>query len=102
MKKIITILALVTILAILVVPAQASETQTEDPYIWEQEGDNTFCYIDNDRWSELDMLTGWHEIGGEMYFFHDDGRMAKNEWVEANDARFYFDAYGHLEKWEVE
>ena len=34
MKKLIAILALVTILAVLVVPAQASETQTQDPYIW--------------------------------------------------------------------
>ena len=109
MKKLIAILAMVTILAILVIPAQASETQTQDPYIWVQEGDETYCYIDNGRWSEADMLTGWHQIGGELYWFEDSdfsderpiGSMAKDEWIWINDAEWHFDEYGHLDEWRV-
>lgn len=78
----------------------------ESPYEWIQEGDNTYCYVKGE-YDEDHMLIGWHQIGGELYWFEDSdfsedrpiGRMAKNEWIDLNDCSYHFDAYGHLDEW---
>ena len=82
--------------------------RAESPYEWIQEGDNTYCYIKG-GYDEDHMLVGWHQINGELYWFEDSdfsddrpiGRMAKNEWIDLNDASYHFDAYGHLDEWKV-
>jgi glucan-binding YG repeat protein len=83
------------------------ELAPEKPVYDEQRESPASCWKEKDgnryyQYSDGLYHTGWLELDGVFYYFHDDGRMAKSEWVEANDARLYFDVYGHLEKWEVE
>ena len=106
MKKLIISLLMAAVLA--TIPAQAAETCEEDPYIWIQEGDETYCYISG-SYDEAHMLTGWHQIEGELYWFEDSdfsddrpiGSMAKNEWVDLNDMSCHFDLSGRLDEWRV-
>lgn len=100
MKKIIVTVLLSVFLTV--------TAHAESPYIWIQEGDNTYCYVEG-GYDEDHMLTGWHQIGDEIYWFEDSdfsderpiGRMAKNEWIDINDASYHFDEYGHLDEWKV-
>ena len=56
------------------VPAMAGEDYSDGDrqqvYVWIQEGDGRFCYINDGGWSEAQMLTGWHTIDGETYYFY--------------------------------
>ena len=101
MKKRLLVIALLTL-------ALARPVLADSPYEWVQEGDNVYCYVGGE-YDEDHLLTGWHQIGGELYYFETTdfsderpiGRMAQNEWLDLNDARYHFDAYGHLDEWVV-
>lgn len=112
MKKKLIMLLLAAVLAAVLsaVPAMAGEDyadgDTEQIYVWVQEGDARFCYVNNGGWSEADMLTGWHTIDGETYYFWPQemedaryGQMATGEvWIGA--WTFYFDSDGRLYDWQ--
>ena len=111
-KNIVFTLILAVLLVWMVIPAWAGEDysdgDSEQVFVWIQEGDNVFCYIDGE-YDESHMLTGWHQIGNEIYWFEDSdfsddhpiGSMAKNEWRWINDAEWHFDEYGHLDEWRI-
>ena len=102
-KKLITLLLAAALSVTATVPVRA-----ESPYIWVQEGDNTYCYI-RGEYDEDHLLTGWHQIDGEIYWFEDSdfsdehpiGSMARNEWRWINDAEWHFDECGHLDEWRI-
>ena len=60
MKRKILMILLMSAMA--ATPVMAAEDyhdgDTEQVYVWIQEGDGRFCYINNGGWSEQDMLTG--------------------------------------------
>lgn len=102
-KKLITLLLAAVLSA---VPAYAAEDYAdgdkEQIYVWVREGDATFCYMNNGGWSTEDMLTGWHTIDGETYYFWQQemvdaryGQMATGE-VAIGAWTFYFDEQGRL------
>lgn len=109
-KKLITLILAITLAAGPAVAVQAAEDyhdgDTEQIYVWVQEGDARFCYLNNGGWSTEDMLTGWHTIDGETYYFWPEemidaryGQMATGEvWIGA--WTFYFDEQGHLYDWQ--
>lgn len=100
MKKLLVIALLSMVLT--------KPVMAESPYEWVQEGDNTYCYVSG-KYDEDHLLTGWHQIDGEIYWFEDSdfsderplGRMAKDEWIWINDAEWHFDEYGHLDEWRI-
>ena len=104
-RKILMTLLSCTIAA---TPVMARPVLADSPYEWIQEGDNVYCYVGGE-YDEDHLLTGWHQIGGETYYFETTdfsderpiGRMAQNEWLDLNDARYHFDAYGRLDEWVV-
>ena len=58
-RKILMILLSCMIAATPVMAAEDyHDGDTEQVYVWIQEGDAVFCYINNGGWSEQDMLTG--------------------------------------------
>ena len=88
------------------IPAWAGEDyaegDTEQVFVWVQEGDARFCYINNGGWSEADMLTGFHTIGDSVYYFSE---AETNEWrygqmvtgtVEIYGGTYTFDGNGHM------
>lgn len=103
MKKVI---ATIVISILLAVTTWAGEDyhdgDKEQVFVWVQEGDARFCYINNGGWSEADMLVGWHTIDGETYYFYTQemvdaryGQMATGEvWIGAWVCDF--DSEGHL------
>ena len=103
MRKLLMILVMCIVFC---VPAWAGEDyadgDSEQVYTWVQEGDARFCYINNGGWSEHDMLTGFHTINGEVYYFYEQemdnaryGQMATGEvWIA--DFTFEFDSEGHM------
>lgn len=102
------VLIAMLITAVMVTPVRASEIEEADPlpYTWVEEGDEKYCYVDG-GWDEYHMLTGWHQIDGELFWFEDTdfsderpiGAMARNEWVDMSDMSYHFDAYGRLDEW---
>ena len=104
MKKKLLMILLMSAMA--ATPAMAAEDyhdgDTEQVYVWIQEGDARFCYINNGGWDEQDMLTGWHTIDGETYYFFEEkmmdaryGQMATGEvWI--GNWTFFFDSEGRL------
>ena len=104
MKKKLLMILLMSAMA--ATPVMAAEDyhdgDTEQVYVWVREGDAVFCYINNGGWSEQDMLTGWHTIDGETYYFWQQemvdaryGQMATGE-VAIGAWTFYFDEQGRL------
>ena len=103
MKKLIVILIAILCLGSPVYAAEDySDGDTEQVYTWVREGDAVFCYINNGGWSEQDMLTGFHTINREVYYFYEQemddaryGQMATGEvWI--GDFTFIFDNEGHM------
>lgn len=106
MKRTLMIILTCLTCLMMVVPAWAGEDyadgDTEQVFVWVQEGDARFCYVNNGGWSEADMLVGWHTIDGETYYFYPQemvdaryGQMATGEvWIGAWTA--IFDSEGHL------
>lgn len=74
----------------------------QQTHVWIQEGDARFCYWNNGGWSTEDMLTGFHTIDGELYYFYEEemmdaryGQMCTGElWY--GDFTFTFDEEGHM------
>ena len=106
MKRILMIVLACLILTMPVMGAEDyHDGDSEQVYVWVREGDATFCYINNGGWSEADMLTGWHTIDGETYYFYEMemedtryGQMCTEElWY--GDWTFFFDSEGHLTDW---
>ena len=105
-KKLIVLILAITLAAGPAVAVYAAEDyhdgNSEQIYVWVQEGDARFCYLNNGGWSEHDMLTGFHTINGEVYYFYEQemdnaqyGQMATGEvWV--GDFTFIFDSEGHM------
>lgn len=103
MKKLIVILIAILFLASPVYAAEDySDGDTQQVYTWVREGDAVFCYINNGGWSEQDMLTGFHTINDEVYYFAEEemdefryGQMVTGEfWYR--DFTFVFDNEGHM------
>ena len=103
MKRMIAILLTCVVLTVPVYGGEDyADGDTEQVFVWVQEGDSRFCYINNGGWSEAEMLTGWHTIDGETYYFYTQemidaryGEMAVGE-VAIGAYTAYFDAEGHL------
>ena len=75
---------------------------TQQTHVWIQEGDARFCYWNNGGWSTEDMLTGFHTINGEVYYFSET---ETNDWrygqmvtgtVEVYGGVYTFNSEGHM------
>lgn len=74
----------------------------QQTHVWIQEGDARFCYWNNGGWSEQDMLTGFHTINGEVYYFSESetddlryGQMVTGT-IEIYGGTYTFDGSGHM------
>ena len=103
MRKLLMILAMCIAFC---VPAWAGEDyadgDSEQVYTWVQEGDARFCYINNGGWDTEDMLTGFHTIDGNVYYFSESesddwryGQMVTGT-VEIYGGTYTFDSAGHM------
>lgn len=106
MKRVLIIMLAVILTTMPVMAAEDyHDGDSEQIYVWVQEGDARFCYINNGGWSEADMLKGFHTIDGELYYFCEEpigdfqyGQMYTGElWY--GDWTFFFDEEGHLYDW---
>ena len=87
-------------------PAMAAEDyhdgDTQQTHVWIQEGDARFCYWNTGGWDTEDMLTGFHTINGEVYYFSETetdewryGQMVTGT-VEVYGGVYTFDSSGHM------
>ena len=88
------------------VPAMAAEDyhdgDVQQTHVWIQEGDARFCYWNTGGWDTEDMLTGFHTINGEVYYFSETetdewryGQMVTGT-VEIYGGTYTFDSAGHM------
>ena len=103
MKKLLVILIAILFLGS---PVYAGEDyhdgDTQQTHVWIQEGDAVFCYQNNGGWPTEDMLTGFHTIGDNVYYFSES---ETNEWrygqmvtgtVEIYGGVYTFNSEGHM------
>ena len=79
-----------------------SDGDQQQVHVWIQEGDAVFCYWNSGGWSTEDMLTGFHTIDGNVYYFSEKetsewryGQMVTGE-SEAYGGTYTFDSAGHM------
>ena len=103
MKKLMMILAMCIAFS---VPVLAGEDyhdgNQQQLYVWIREGDAVFCYQNTGGWQTEDMLTGFHTIDGNVYYFSEK---ETNEWrygqmvtgrVEIYGGVYTFNSEGHM------
>ena len=103
MRKLLMILVMCIVFC---VPAWAGEDyhdgNQQQLYVWIQEGDARFCYWNTGGWSKEDMLTGFHTIDDEVYYFSES---ETNEWrygqmvtgtIRVCGGVYTFDGAGHM------
>jgi len=103
MKKLIVILIAILCLGSPVYAAEDyHDGNQQQLYVWIQEGDAVFCYQNTGGWSTEDMLTGFHTINGEVYYFSETetdewryGQMVTGT-VEIYGGVYTFDGAGHM------
>jgi len=103
MKKLIVILIAILCLGSPVYAAEDyHDGNQQQLYVWIQEGDAVFCYQNTGGWSTEDMLTGFHTINGEVYYFSE---AETDEWrygqmvtgtIEIYGGVYTFDSAGHM------
>ena len=78
MKKLIVILIAILCLGSPVYAAEDyHDGNQQQLYVWIQEGDAVFCYQNTGGWQTEDMLTGFHTIDGNVYYF---AEKESNDW----------------------
>ena len=103
MRKLLVILAMCIVFS---VPVMAGEDyhdgNQQQLYVWIQEGDAVFCYQNTGGWQTEDMLTGFHTINGEVYYFSETetdewryGQMVTGT-IEVYGGVYTFDSAGHM------